>query len=99
APAGGPADGPASRVEQPQPPPIDRRGGSALAFGVLKRDRAAASLSETELAVLEGDADAGPPPDEASDEFPARPHPVPIDGGPGPPRGPPAVLDAVRITP
>src|SRR5215471_19045339 len=60
APAGEPADGPASRIEQPQPPPIDRRGGSALAFGVLKRDRAAGSLSETVLAVLEGDADTGP---------------------------------------
>src|SRR6516162_2821585 len=47
-PADEPADGSASRIEQPQPPPIDRRGGSALAFGVLKRDRAAAPLSETE---------------------------------------------------
>src|SRR5262249_24573580 len=98
APAGGPADGPASRVEQPQPPPIDRRGGSALAFGVLKRDRAAASLSETELAVLEGDADAGPPPDEASDEFPARPDLVLIDGGRGQLGVPQAVLDELGIT-
>ena len=31
---------PASRIEQPQPPPIDRRGGSALAFGVLRADAA-----------------------------------------------------------
>ena len=28
----------ASRIEQPQPPPIDRRGGSGLAFGVLRAD-------------------------------------------------------------
>ena len=27
-----------SRIEAPQPPPIDRRGGSALAFGVLRAD-------------------------------------------------------------
>ena len=27
-----------SRIEEPQPPPIDRRGGSALAFGVLRAD-------------------------------------------------------------
>ena len=27
-----------SRIEQPQPPPIDRRGGSAIAFGVLRAD-------------------------------------------------------------
>ncbi|HKD57361.1 MAG TPA: helix-hairpin-helix domain-containing protein, partial [Hyphomicrobiaceae bacterium] len=97
-PTGEPADGSASRIEQPQPPPIDRRGGSALAFGVLKRDRAAASLSETELAVLEGDADAGPPPDEASDEFPARPDLVLIDGGRGQLGVAQAVLDELGIT-
>src|SRR5262245_4070624 len=33
-----------SRIEQPRPPPIDRRGGSALAFGVLRAD--GESLSE-----------------------------------------------------
>src|SRR5215467_9866102 len=97
-PAGEPADGLASRIEQPQPPPIDRRGGSALAFGVLKRDRAAACLSETELAVLEGDADTGPPPDEASDEFPARPDLVLIDGGRGQLGVAQAVLDELGIT-
>src|SRR5262244_2991998 len=47
---------PASRIEQPQPPPIDQRGGSALAFGVLRADRggeSAVPMSEAELAMLE----------------------------------------------
>ncbi|HWB45188.1 MAG TPA: excinuclease ABC subunit UvrC [Hyphomicrobiaceae bacterium] len=68
----------ASRIEAPQPPPIDRRGGSALAFGVLRAD------------AVEGGESAAPGPgddeDEAAapgDEFPARPDLVLIDGGPG----------------
>jgi excinuclease ABC subunit C len=97
---GEPADGSASRIEQPQPPPIDRRGGSALAFGVLKRDEAA-SLSESELAVLEADADASLQPDEASEafaeEFPARPDLVLIDGGRGQLGVAQSVLDALGI--
>ena len=32
---------PPSRIEPAQPPPIDRRGGSALAFGVLRATRRA----------------------------------------------------------
>ena len=46
----------ASRIEPPQPPPIDRRGGSALAFGVLRADAEAAQMriSETELADARG---------------------------------------------
>ena len=38
------------RIEQPQPPPIDRRGGSALAFGVLRADDDGTEISETEPA-------------------------------------------------
>ena len=70
-----------SRIEQPQPPPIDRRGGSALAFGVLRADaESPAGFSETELAVLEADSEEPP---AASDDFPTRPDLVLIDGGLG----------------
>jgi excinuclease ABC subunit C len=76
---------PASRIEEPRPPPIDRRGGSALAFGVLRADADETSgFSEAELSVLEADADTDPPePEVASDEFPTRPDLVLIDGGLG----------------
>ena len=72
---------PASRIEEPRPPPIDRRGGSALAFGVLRADRdGTAGFSETELAELEADE---PEVEAVGDEFPARPDLVLIDGGLG----------------
>jgi excinuclease ABC subunit C len=75
----------ASRIEPPQPPPIDRRGGSALAFGVLRADAEdTPALSEAELSVLEADAEADPQePEPSSDDFPARPDLVLIDGGRG----------------
>jgi len=72
-----------SRIEPPQPPPIDRRGGSALAFGVLRADAGAdagSTLAETEEETLEANAQE---PDAASDEFPTRPDLVLIDGGLG----------------
>ena len=74
-----------SRIEQPQPPPIDRRGGSGLAFGVLRADaEGTPTISETELSMLEADAEADArEPDAASDEFPNRPDLVLIDGGRG----------------
>jgi excinuclease ABC subunit C len=83
---------PGTRIEQPQPPPIDRRGGSALAFGVLRADEtgaaAAAGLAETEQETLEANADesreaAGTESDDGSDEFPAKPDLILIDGGLG----------------
>jgi excinuclease ABC subunit C len=70
-----------SRIEPPQPPPIDRRGGSALAFGVLRAD-----------ALVDGGAPTqGPSPqaaetealDPATEEFPNRPDLVLVDGGAG----------------
>jgi excinuclease ABC subunit C len=77
----GPGGSDTSRIEQPQPPPIDRRGGSALAFGVLRADaESPAGFSETELAVLEADSEE---PQAASDDFPTRPDLVLIDGGLG----------------
>jgi excinuclease ABC subunit C len=74
-----------SRIEPPQPPPIDRRGGSAIAFGVLRADsgvRPAGSdtLAETEQETLEANAQEA---DTADDEFPVRPDLVLIDGGAG----------------
>jgi excinuclease ABC subunit C len=83
---------PASRLEPPAPPPVDRRGGSALAFGVLRADgpEAAATglpsgLGETEQETLEVNAQeaAATEPDEAGDEFPTKPDLLLIDGGLG----------------
>jgi excinuclease ABC subunit C len=70
---------PASRIEQPQPPPIDRRGGSGLAFGVLRADDVAAP-AETEQETLEANAQEL---DAPADEFPVKPDLVLIDGGLG----------------
>jgi excinuclease ABC subunit C len=81
----GPAgsDTPSSRIEPPQPPPIDRRGGSALAFGVLRADvETGISISETELSEMDADADTDEP-EAAAGEFPSRPDVVLIDGGLG----------------
>jgi excinuclease ABC subunit C len=80
---------PGTRIEPPQPPPIDRRGGSALAFGVLRANEAGATapvgLGETEQETLEGNAQEATAPEEdgASDEFPAKPDLLLIDGGLG----------------
>jgi excinuclease ABC subunit C len=84
--------GVSSRIEPPAPPPIDRRGGSALAFGVLRADETEAGsaglppgFAETEQETLEGNAQETSPPetDESGDEFPAKPDLLLIDGGLG----------------
>ncbi|MBO0764075.1 MAG: excinuclease ABC subunit UvrC [Hyphomicrobiaceae bacterium] len=81
-----------SLIEPPAPPPIDRRGGSSLAFGVLRADEAQAAttslpsgLAETEEETLQGNAQETSPPetDETGDEFPAKPDLMLIDGGLG----------------
>src|SRR5262249_42047260 len=92
-------EGQASRIELPQPPPIDRRGGSALAFGVLRRnvEEGRVGFAESELALLEADADASPEEDGARDEFPARPDLVLVDGGAGQLGVAQAVLDELGI--
>ena len=72
-----------SRIEAPQPPPIDRRGGSAITFGVLRTDVPSESAPPAET-----DPDTPQPveveePDPATEEFPNRPDLVLIDGGLG----------------
>ncbi|HEU0160599.1 MAG TPA: excinuclease ABC subunit UvrC [Hyphomicrobiaceae bacterium] len=92
APAEPPAEAAVSRLAAPQPPPIDRRGGSALAFGVLRADEVEAAvtgstpgLAETEQETLEGNAQEMnlPETDGTGDEFPAKPDLLLIDGGLG----------------
>jgi excinuclease ABC subunit C len=77
-----------SRIEAAKPPPVDRRGGNALAFGVLRADAAdsgMAGLAETEQETLEGNAQEGSPrdADDTGDDFPATPDLILIDGGLG----------------
>jgi excinuclease ABC subunit C len=69
----------ASRIEQPQPPPIDRRGGSALAFGVLRADDAGVAEAQQEALATADPQES----DQAAEEFPARPDLMLIDGGAG----------------
>ena len=65
---------PASRVQPAAPPPIDRRGGSSLAFGVLRQDEGNAATPESELTGVEEDEELA---------FPQAPDLVLIDGGRG----------------
>ncbi len=73
--ASGMTGAPTSRIEAPQPPPIDRRGGSALAFGVLRADDGVGPGGSDTFEDDDGDA--------AAEEFPNRPDLVLIDGGLG----------------
>jgi excinuclease ABC subunit C len=66
-----------SRLAPPQPPPIDRRGGSALAFGVLRSDPSLGEAGAAELPADPAEEDA------AAAEFPSRPDLMLIDGGLG----------------
>jgi excinuclease ABC subunit C len=68
--------GTVSRLAPPEPPPIDRRGGSALAFGVLRVDPPTGD-PPTGADAAEGEEDA------QLAEFPARPDLMLIDGGLG----------------
>jgi excinuclease ABC subunit C len=70
------AEAAVSRLAPPQPPPIDRRGGSALAFGVLRSDPPAAEAVPVEPAAETAE-------DEAAADFPSRPDLILIDGGLG----------------
>jgi excinuclease ABC subunit C len=69
------AQGDASRITPAQPPPIDRRGGSALAFGVLRQD-AETGIAADDDATRDVEEDQGL-------EFPQVPDLVLIDGGAG----------------
>jgi excinuclease ABC subunit C len=78
APARSEGEAEASRLAPPQPPPLDRRGGSALAFGVLPSDPAApASAAPADPAADTAEDDAAP------GDFPNRPDLMLIDGGLG----------------
>ena len=77
------SDTAASRIEPPRPPPIDRRGGSSLAFGVLRAE-------DSDDGALSAETEPGSTrpaeveePDPATEEFPNRPDLVLIDGGLG----------------
>ena len=78
-----------SRITQPAPPPIDRRGGSGLAFGVLRADEETLDEAPTqeEPVLAEDDVDEAAT-EEAEDapepdDFPNRPDLVLVDGGLG----------------
>jgi len=71
------AEAAVSRLAPPQPPPIDRRGGSALAFGVLRSDPPAAEAVPVEPAAETAEDEA------AAADFPSRPDLILIDGGLG----------------
>jgi excinuclease ABC subunit C len=68
-----------SRIEMPRVPPIDRRGGSSLAFGVMRRDLIEGVDTSADSDSLPND----PVEEEPDDEFPAAPDLVLIDGGAG----------------
>jgi excinuclease ABC subunit C len=68
------AQEPTSRVQPAEPPPIDRRGGSALAFGVLRQNEESVAAAASSMAGVEEDEDL---------EFPQAPDLVLIDGGAG----------------
>jgi excinuclease ABC subunit C len=66
-----------SRVMAPAPPPRTERGSDSIAFGVLPAAR---------VCDMEDDDDSEPPPTDdglESEEFPAKPDLVLIDGGAG----------------
>ena len=72
----------ASRLVPPQPPPIDRRGGSALAFGVLRSDPATPALAQP-VAPAADNVKSWAEDDAALGDFPNRPDLMLIDGGLG----------------
>jgi excinuclease ABC subunit C len=72
---------PASRIEEPHPPPTDRRGGSALAFGTLRADLEGAETAP--FSSLPPEETAGGVEEDADEELPRRPDLVLIDGGAG----------------
>jgi excinuclease ABC subunit C len=67
-----------SRLAPPQPPPIDRRGGSALAFGVLRSDPPVGEVGAAAEPAVDNAED-----DATVSEFPSRPDLLLIDGGLG----------------
>ena len=67
-----------SRIEMPQIPPLDGRGGNALAFGVMRRDE-----TENAAGAVPSDSPIDDDVEEETNEFPPAPDLVLIDGGAG----------------
>jgi excinuclease ABC subunit C len=78
-----PPEASVSRIEPAQPPPIDRRGGSALAFGVLRKEDAGAAPADPGSPADANGVDEDSVEEDGGEAFPQSPDLILIDGGAG----------------